>query len=731
MKRYVLFVLLIMGYGIVQAQDIRYHILDGESGKGVDKAQVGFFDQEGRTLSVALSDSAGYVSVTAETRRKTSYVLAHCMGYTQAKIKFETLKRTGTISLTADPVELEAVTVATNKETLTVKPDRLVFTVTPGVLKLSPTSMDLLKEIPNVTVRSDNSIRIKHYQGVAVYINGVISPEGARALQSLAPEQIERIEVITMPTLEYRGPSLLVYTKRMKLHGIESYTRLEGAVPWLGQLNGSLKAKIGGKTNFTGSYFFQSYNYSDERTNDVYKGETLESAQGYTNNTKSPYSYDIYLGVESYPTDDSYWSMSYRIEGKNDKYTREGEGGREISTDRQVFIPVSFHGEYWKKFTENDMLRVKGNYRNTPLINTAYQYAGYAPNERNGETDYNWKYYGANVTYTRTAGRYQWKAMFGGENDENRSEYDFGGVTGVKQQVRTLEAELGLEGKWDSWSFSAYATGRQIFLDSEPVSDGEEFHRNYTIFGPNVSVSHKLNDTQNIRLQISRGVGAPETEQINPQLLRTGFNSITQGNPNLDLVVNDKAELEYNRMGDRSSFSATAYTSVDRDFITGVMRWAPEEESNINTYINNGTRTKAGISLDYKYRKDWFSFGLSPNMFWQKLRNSEAKLTVPDPLNLYAFGFCKARLPKGFQLGGSVFYMPGEYDLQMEQEHFYSIDFELNKSFGPLNCKLYTQNLISKGTLKTYYMEEGYKQDSYASNLSFLKLSVSYYFEKD
>ncbi|MEM6328034.1 MAG: TonB-dependent receptor, partial [Bacteroidota bacterium] len=113
----------------------------------------------------------------------------------------------GAFALTPGDGLLDVVTVDTERSTIEVDIDRIIYNVADDPIAQGGAVTDVLETIPSVDVDVDGSISLRGVSNVAVLIDGRPAPVGREFigayLQSLPAGAIERIEVLPNPSAKY------------------------------------------------------------------------------------------------------------------------------------------------------------------------------------------------------------------------------------------------------------------------------------------------------------------------------------------------------------------------------------------------------------------------------------------------------------------------------------------------------------------------------------------------
>ncbi len=109
----------------------------------------------------------------------------------------------GLTRLKAYIYQLEGVEVKAGRTGITDRADRIVFVPDSAALRVARTGADVLNKIPEVRVdKKDNTVKVLGNKNVLVLINGA---DNKRDVTTIPPGDIERVEVITDPSVRYQS----------------------------------------------------------------------------------------------------------------------------------------------------------------------------------------------------------------------------------------------------------------------------------------------------------------------------------------------------------------------------------------------------------------------------------------------------------------------------------------------------------------------------------------------
>lgn len=153
--------------------------------------------------------------------------------------------------------------VVMTKKVFQKKADRLVFDVASSPIAKGSNVFDLLKETPMISSADDKTLQILGKNAVLIYLNGRksnMSPDAViELLKSMPSENIQKIEVITMPSSEFAVEGnqgiVNIVLKKKPTDGLNGNLRMENNQSYYNSQKASVtlnyrKDKLGLSTNF-------------------------------------------------------------------------------------------------------------------------------------------------------------------------------------------------------------------------------------------------------------------------------------------------------------------------------------------------------------------------------------------------------------------------------------------------------------------------------------------------
>lgn len=169
----------------------------------------------------------------------------------------------GTVTLTANPLELGAVDVTGKRQDVQFAPDRNTYVVRDMPTTRGGTALDVLRNIPSLDVDIDNIVSLRGNSGVVVQLNGRPSPlkpqQLGTFLSQLSADMVQQVEVIPNPSARddptgVAGIINLVLRQKSDA-GTSGGLTLTGGTTGQANLGGNLGYQ-GGPWSLYGSYGF-------------------------------------------------------------------------------------------------------------------------------------------------------------------------------------------------------------------------------------------------------------------------------------------------------------------------------------------------------------------------------------------------------------------------------------------------------------------------------------------
>lgn len=551
---------------------------------------------------------------------------------------------------------IEEVTI--KKQVFKKQSDRFVYDVAASPVAKGNTTFDLLKQTPLLSSTDDKTLKIAGKNNALIYINGRKTNMDADSLvhllKSTPAENIQKIEVITVPGSEYQVESsdgiINIVMKKKMSDGLSGNMRMSNMQ---NKYNGSSasvsinyrKDKLGISSNIFAGDNIQAQSYVLKNGNSKSSNESVGDITDPNKNLGG------YLNVDYQLTDKSNLALSWNswanrsydskvdlfntIVSDSTQYTwsKNRENARsynnslnlnyELKTD-SLGSKLNLNAAYlnYRRFQNTDN-KTYGSNISRNVLDLNQQIIQNLPqiiNNFSGTVDYIQKFkndftvsVGGNFNKTKTDNDtkndtfiFNTKPPVAPKNDPNHFVYDET-IYGV---YLTLEKKF-------SDKFSGKAGARYEVTNSLGTSDNtntpEEFRRidrKYNNFLPYVSFNYALNENNNISYAFSTRMRRPSFWEINPVRNILTNDNYTQNNPFVKASSTYNQELTYMY---KSSYFLILNHSLYKDVITQVPLQgypvSPDGKvgtSNVLRYLRTNFGNKQEMSAMFGIQKSYF-----------------------------------------------------------------------------------------------------------------------------
>ena len=554
--------------------------------------------------------------------------------------------------------------------------DRFVYDVAASPVAKGNTAFGLLKETPLVSSTDDKTLKIAGKSNAVIYINGRVTQMDADALvaflKNMPAENIQKIEVITMPGSEFKVEStdgiINIILKKKTTDGLNGNLRLTNSQNYYNATEAGIslnyrKNKLGvsGNLNTSENVEYKYYvlnngnkeaanqsvgSISDPNKNlggylNVDYQLTEKSSLALTYNSRANRSYDSTINLFNISTDTSTSTPEYSLtKSKEDarSYNNSLNLNYELKTDSLGSkLNLNVAGLLYRRFqtstnytyasdiNQNQLSTKLRIMQNQPqIINNFSATADYTKKFKNELT----VSAGGNFNKTNT------------DNDTQYNAFDYRAYKSVSMpnhfiyDEKIYGAYLTVE-KSLSKKISGKIGARYELTQSEGNSDNTDderlrnIKRNYTQILPYLSLNYAINENNNLSYAFSSRIKRPSFWELNPtKTLLTEFN-YTQNNPFVKASSVYKQELTY--MYKNSYFLILNHAFV-KDNITEVPLQGVINGVNQVRYI----RTNFGNNQEYSamlgMQKSFFKGYLSTNFNVGVQHNVNNGSLSQDPL---------------------------------------------------------------------------------------------------
>ncbi|MEN0003411.1 MAG: TonB-dependent receptor [Bacteroidota bacterium] len=563
----------------------------------------------------------------------------------------------GDILLGGASQTLDEITVRAERSQTEFRLDRRVFNVGKDLSSGGATALEVLNNVPSVTVSIEGQIALRGSNGVQILINGkpsVVAAEGGNALGTITADMIERVEVITNPSAKYEAAGtagiINIVLKKEDRRGLNGSVTLNTGMP----NNHSIGLSVNRRTEHFNLFGQLGAGYRTFPADLVTRNTNLltgNSLQSNGNTDKNETFTNLILGMDyhidannvlsltghfAYEWEDEFSSLRFGqlnpsgaltsdllrkevTEATNPKWQYELRYQRKFpmpsataGDDRKHELLVSAIG--------NSFTKDQGSIFRTEVFSGDVIFGDQRTRTDFGETEYMF-----GIDYMRPIGRTM-SLEVGGQylftdtgNDFSVSDWqggefvlvpDFTNIFSFDQGVSAAYATLAYEGeRWGvKGGLRLELTQVTTLLETTRESNG----LNYLDLFPSLHTSYTVNEQISLQAGYSRRIYRPGLWELNPFLnIRNSFN-IRTGNPDLGAEYTDSYEVTgIWTAGVLSTNISAYYRFTDRaiDRLTFL-----ENGINITRPVNLGTTAASGLEFNAKLiAAEWLIFNTDLN----------------------------------------------------------------------------------------------------------------------
>ena len=768
----VLFVISSFGYG--QGKNfpegngkINGTVLDKSDSSPIESASV-TVHKDGEQDIVSGTQTSADGSFTLEVPYGRYNVEVNIVGYSSAvvsnvmvtsKNQNVTLK---TIMLKQGTTTTEEIEVTGERSYMQLEPDKKVFNVGQDLTTLGGSATDVLKNVPSVQVDVDGNISLRGSGDVKIYIDGkpsgINSDNMADMLAQIPASSIQSVELITNPNAKYEaegsaGIINIVLKKNLETGYNGNLSMNVGTKDkYNGSFNLNLKNK---KFNITTNYSYRLFNMNAygsmfrqnetggssallDQTNDMgfrmnghfgkaqidyllddknvlslsanfRKGDRTRSEFSTSTNMDNSNNLSSVFTSKSNEANDGYnfnLSLNYSAKFKNPKNTlnMEASFSRHKRDEADNIIQQSFDPNYIP--VGNEFLR--NTYQNS--MNDIYDFqADYVqPFGKDSKFET-----GIKGQYTKNTSDFQ-SDTFDYNHNSWITDPNLNNDFTYKEQVY---AAYGVyTGKIKNFGYQLGVRLEQTFTRGELVANmNDNFDRQYLDIFPNVNLSQKISESNEIQLSYSRRIRRPRHWFLNPFREYEDPYNIRAGNPELKPEYTDSYELSFAQYLPGTVITPSIFYKKTHDMITRSISLI-DSNTTLSTFSNDAKRDAYGVELVVTSSPlKWLNFNGNISYFRNEVTGAGSLIDYTNSNSTWTGRLmANVNLPLGFAVQGAFNYQGAMVMPQGTLDPIYSFDGALKKDFFnkklTLNLRVsdifdtqkFTANLIGSGFTQSF-----------------------------
>lgn len=565
--------------------------------------------------------------------------------------------------------------VLMTKKVFKKESDRFVYDISNAPVAKGSTTFDILKQTPLISTTDESTLKIAGKNNAVIYIDGRKSNMDAQSLaqflKNTPAENIQKIEVITMPGSEFQVEAsdgiINIVMKKKMTNGLNGNMRMASSANIYSTTSSSFSAnyrkdKLGISANLTGSENIQPQSYVLRNGNTKATNESVgdivdpnKNLGGYLNidyqlteksnialswNTWANKSYnstvDLFNTIRTLK-EGNVWETKYsRSKNKEDarSYNNNLNLNYELKTD-SLGSKLNLNAAYlnFKRFqsTDNETLQSSANGIDGKRLQFVTQNLPQLINNFSGMADYIQKF--QNDLTVSVGGNYN-KTKTDNDTKSQTTNY-FYNADGSLNHEKQISAPnhflydeniyglyITVEKKFSD-KFSGKVGTRYELTKSTGTSDNAQdeslrrIDRNYNNLLPYLSLNYAINDKNNISYAFSSRMRRPSFWEINPVKNILTENNYVQNNPFVKASSSYNQELTYMF---KNSYFLILNHSLEKDIITQVpLQGVPvHADGTVGTqnqlrYIRTNFGDKQEMSAMFGIQKSFFKQAWTTN----------------------------------------------------------------------------------------------------------------------
>jgi outer membrane receptor protein involved in Fe transport len=678
--------------------NIQGHVYDKASKFPLEYANIVIFNLiDSSQVNGTVTNSEGYFSLPIN-RPGLFYVRFGFIGYKDFFIDTLRLNRNNKhvsfneIYLEPQTYNLKEVVVQGEGAPITYQIDKKVINVSQQLTSISGTAVDVLENVPSVSVDIEGNVTLRGSGSFQVLIDGrptILDPN--EALEQIPASSIENIEIITNPSAKYNPEGtagiINLLLKKNTLAGMSGIL----------ELNAGLNDRYGGETIW--DYKMDGYqinlgldynNRSFEITSTTVNRSDFQDYSTYLNSTGTGTRGRTSYGIRG--------SLSIDVDESNNIVLGARYGDRNRKMNSSSFYSKSFSNSNIIQNYINSSSRARGgnfyelnlNYLNkfnnaghqltgelgyehsngdetniTDLIENNVITSGQKSTEDGPDNEFRVKldYVLPFSEESKFEAGYQSELDLSEEYnnvyeyDVNLEDYIFKDQFSYKTKYNDIVHSLYslYSGSIDNLKYQFGLRGEKTIRKIELLNTSNSFNINEFDLYPSFHMSTKLTENHQIMASYTRRIQRPRGWELEPFYTWIDAYNIRIGNPALKPEYIDSYELGYQLLWGKSLFSVESYYRVNHNMIDRI-RSIYSEDVNLTSTENVGKSTALGVETmmnfdpinvwnvnlmgdfyDYRIKGSYFDQGFSRKSFsWSVRFNHKIKLTSSTQMQFNA-----------------------------------------------------------------------------------------------
>ncbi|MGV3559663.1 TonB-dependent receptor domain-containing protein [Larkinella arboricola] len=668
---------------VVGTGKISGRLVTPQAGKNqpVEFASIGLFrSRDSSSVTGALTDEKGFFQIT-NLAPDAYYILIQSLGFAAKWLPRivvsddRPIVDLGNIILTETAKQLQEVTVQGQKQAYEYSLDRKIVNVDQLPIAQGGSAIDILQNVPSVTVDVDGTLSLRGSSNVIVLVDG--KPSGLTGLDRQAildqipASNIERIEMITNPSSRFdadgaagiinivlkkeRGPgfngnvqlnvgtrdkynaSINLNSRFKKLNLFSSYNFradrrfqyrisdrqniFEDSISYLSQRNDAIRRRVNNNLRFGFDY---SLSARDNITASIlyrpeYSRDTEVEVFNTQNANRVSLGQTIRTTEETEPERGLDYSFGYRrtFDKQGRELSFDATLSNNRSTEYQNFNNTSNLPENLLAPSFLIGQQRADNGRNNRVAVLQLDFVEPMKDKKKLEA-------GLKHTYRRLGSDYLFENLINGNwtinpdvtNNFIYNERTSAAYANFGNEIRKFSYQVGLRTEYTS-------------IETDQRTTNVQSQRDYLYLFPSVFLNYNASEAQKMQINYSRRINRPSTWSLNPFIDLSDPLNIRYGNPNLNPELIHSFEISHLLYGKNTTLTSSLFYRQTNNEITSYRTLRPDgitEQTSLN--LNRSQNYGLELVLTQDLTRWWKVNGNFS--FFQ--RNIQASADVPGIL---------------------------------------------------------------------------------------------------
>ena len=710
------------------------------------------------TTKGVVSDFEGNFSITVS---KNEILIFSFLGYKSQEITV-TNQNEITIKLVPESTNLKDVVVIASSSKIKSGLEKTTYEVKSNTAAIGGTGLDVLRNLPSVSIDAQNTISYRGNQGFVVQLNGkTLQMDAATLLSQISANEIEKIDIVSIPSSKYDNEGktgiINVITKNSSKNFSSLQVNLKGGLPTIEDYGNAKTAQRYGadilyayqknKWDFSVGTNYNRNDMAGLRDGHVYTqngtmqrnlvslGERSIKNINYSGKFSIGYAIDstqtinlgTYFGkqIKERTADLVYHNYSIDLTNPSNQFDEFQYFNQNLQERRGDFAIVGL--DYSKRFKNKSSFSTSFLYEHTLLGGpTTNNNLGFPDNSIIYQNEYNTN--DNPLDGFRFQTDYKFKPFDFGtlevgyqyKNLTHKGDFFYqrrNNTTGIYELVPEFSSEVNLfrashsvytqlSKATDKWEYNvgvrAETLSRDFELKDKANIIDESLNYNYNKLFPSASVMFKQENGNKVKLGYSKRVEHTTTFKMNPFPEREHSETLEQGDKNLLPEFIDLVELSYNYKINKSRLFSNLYFKNVDNLINRVNTVYNDSILN-RIYSNVGNAKTFGFESGIDYKTAKFSIFASGNLFKTSIKGSFNNDIIDNNAWMFSSNInANYKFTETFETQFNFNYLSQRITAQGEDSEFYLPSLILKKSFlnKSLVATLQWQN-IDMGLLKT------------------------------